>query len=221
MPTAVRIVFAMTLILLIGGALGFFVFEFNGTLNGLSVPDRMANAWFQSATARTAGFNSVSIGAINAKTYLLMLFLMFAGGSPGGTAGGVRTMVLAVLALTFWSDILNRDSVTAGNRRIPVKTVLKAVTITVAYCSLLGFFALMLLATQPLPGKALVFEAFSALGTVGLSMDATPKLNEIGRVTVILMMFAGRVGPVTLFMLLSGRESAGTARYPDTNLSLT
>ncbi len=220
-PLSARLVFVTTLVLLAAGTFGILAFEWNGILKDMGIGSKISNAWFQSVTLRTAGFNSLDLGAISAPTFLLMVFLMFVGGSPGSTAGGIKTTVLAVLSLTFWNNILNRQEIIVGGRRIPPGTVFKAVTIAGAYALVLFTVVFMLLMTQQIPACLLVFEAGSALGTVGLSMNATNRLDEIGRVLIILTMFIGRIGPVTLLMLLSGTGGSSKTVIPDVKIPLS
>jgi len=220
-PHSARLIFITTAVLLLSGTLGILAFEWNGILRELGIGTKISNAWFQAVTLRTAGFNSLDIGGISAPTFLLMIFMMFVGGSPGSTAGGIKTTVLAVLSLTFWNNILNREEITVASRRIPPRTVFKAVTIAGAYGLVFVTVVFMLLMTQNMPARLLIFEAGSALGTVGLSMNATTRLDEIGRVLIILTMFIGRVGPITLFMLLSGSEGSSKTVRPDVKIPLS
>lgn len=220
-PIAVRIAMTTTVVLLLTGFFFFLAFEWYGVLDGLSFTGKMHNAWLQSVTLRTAGFNSVELGGVAAPTLLIMLVLMFIGGSPGGTAGGIKTTTLAILALTFWASISGKKYLVLQKRRIHPGTVFRAVTVTMA--GLLVWFAvvLMLAITQHISAPALIFEATSALGTVGLSIGATPLLDEIGKVIIILTMFVGRIGPVTLFMLLNDEEEVSGARYPVERIAIT
>ncbi|OQA82656.1 MAG: Ktr system potassium uptake protein B [Lentisphaerae bacterium ADurb.Bin242] len=220
-PHSARLVFITTAVLLLSGTFGILAFEWNGILKGLGIGTKISNAWFQAVTLRTAGFNSLDLGGISAPTFLLMVFMMFVGGSPGSTAGGIKTTVLAVLALTFWNNILNREEIVVMGRRIPPRTVFKAVTIAGAFGLIFASVVFMLLMTQNLPARLLVFETGSALGTVGLSMNATGLLDEIGRVLIMLTMFIGRVGPITLFMLLSGTEGHSKTVLPDVKIPLS
>jgi len=150
-----------------------------------------------------------------------MIVLMFIGGSPGGTAGGIKTTTLSILALTFWASITGKKYLIVQKRRIHPDTVFRAVTVTMAGV-LVWFVAVMMLAiTQRIGAPALIFEATSALGTVGLTIGATPLLDEIGKVIVILTMFIGRIGPVTLFMLLSDEQEKSDVRYPVERIAIT
>ncbi len=220
-PVGPRIAMVTTAALLLSGTILYLVFEWGNSLVGLSPADKLHNAWFQSVTLRTAGFNSVDIGGVIGPTYLVMLGLMFIGGSPGGTAGGIKTTTVGVLALTFWASVTGRNDIIVQNRRIPQSTVNRAVTV-VASGLLVWLLALMALEiTQQIPSRALAFEVTSALGTVGLSIGATPHLDGIGKIIIILTMFIGRVGPMTLFTLLSWETARADARYLDARITLT
>jgi len=217
----VRLALVTTIVLLFGGAAAFLVFEWNGILSGLSVGDKIHNAWFQSVTLRTAGFNSVDLaGSIN-PSCLFMIMLMFIGGSPGGTAGGVKTTTIAVLVMTFWASVTGRSEVIVQNRRIPPTTINRAITIVASGALVWVGIVLMLEITQRIAARDLLFEVTSALGTVGLSLGATSQLDAVGKIIVMLAMFVGRIGPMTMFMLLSEDRSVSASRCLDAKISLT
>lgn len=220
-PVAVTISLVTSAVLLLAGTLGILAFEWNGILAGLSLADKFNNAWFQSATLRTAGFNSLELAPISSATFLLMIVLMFIGGSPGGTAGGVKTTTVAILAMTFWATIRNRSEIVTQHRRLHPNTVYRAVTILIAGVALWFIIVLMLEITQQISARELVFEATSAIATVGLSIGATLQLDEIGKVIIILAMFVGRIGPITFFMLLSDMQPVADTRYPVESINIT
>ncbi|MFV0439563.1 MAG: TrkH family potassium uptake protein [Desulfopila sp.] len=220
-PIPARLALITTLVLLVGGTLLILVFEWSGVLFGLSLVDKLQNAWFQSVTLRTAGFNSVDIAAVSSPTFLVMLFFMFVGGSPGGTAGGVKTVAIGVLAMTFWSNITNQRQIVTQHRRIHTETVYRAVTVVLAGAAVWSVIVIMLEVTQTIPARDILFEVTSALGTVGLSTGATSLLDEIGKVLIIIAMFVGRVGPVSMFMLLSDDQGPADMRYPVERVSIT
>lgn len=150
-----------------------------------------------------------------------MIVLMIIGGSPGGTAGGIRTAVLAILSATFWNSIRNRDNVLCS-RSIDSVTVIKALTIAVSFLLMLSISIFLLIGTQTIKPTDLIYEAVSALATVGVSLGATSSLNEAGKAIVIITMFAGRVGPVILFMLLGGTtDKQANVTYPSIKISMT
>ncbi|MCF7848377.1 MAG: hypothetical protein K9M45_05960 [Kiritimatiellales bacterium] len=220
-PLPARIALTTTVIMLTAGTFFILGFEWNGALAGLSMTDKIQNAWFQSATLRTAGFNSVDISRITSPTFMVMVAFMFIGGSPGGTAGGVKTTTIGVLAMTFWTSIANRNEITIQSRRIHARTIYRAVTVVASGIVIWFLTVLMLEVTQQIPSRYLIFEATSAIGTVGLSTGATPMLDEMGKVIIIIAMFIGRIGPATLFMLLSSEQPASDTRYPVTTISIT
>lgn len=218
-PVAV-IVFSVTLALLIGGAILFFFSEYNGVLNGMSLFDKINNSWFQSATARTAGFNSVDLGKINFGSYLLMLILMVIGGSPGGTAGGIKTTSIGILLITCFNSLRGERNI-VRNRKIQVDTLYKSITLVIIYCSIILISSILLFATQNIHASKLVFETISALGTVGLTQGITESLNVWGRIIIICVMFLGRIFPATLLCYLNTKEPDLRIDYPDAKISLT
>lgn len=216
-----KISLTTTISLLIVGTASLLLLEWNNTLCGLDVLDKISNAWFMSASVRTAGFTSLNISNIKDITYIIFLIFMFIGGSPGGIAGGIKTTTFAILILTFWSVISNQRNIVVEGREIRRDTVYKAITILIATL-IVGFtILLMLLATQDIPTKLLLFEAVSALATSGISLDATSKLDEIGKVIIMFAMFIGKVGPLTLFNILKGRQNFDGSKYPVAKITLT
>lgn len=210
----VRMCLVAAAALLVTGFAFFLVSEWDSSLAGLSLADKLHNAWFQSVTLRTAGFNSVDIAAVHPATWFMMLAFMFVGGSPGGTAGGIKTTTAGVLLLSVFHTIRGSSAVTAFGRRIPEQTIQRASVIAIVGVAGIGIGTLALLLTQQLPLTAVVFEVVSALGTVGLSVGATGELDEIGRIIVLACMFVGRVGGLSLMMLMTQRANLGDVRLP-------
>ena len=217
--THTRLVLTVTGILLGVGALGLFYLDYEGSLAALSLPDKLLAAAFQSVTLRTAGFNTVPIGATAPAAATLMMILMFIGGSPGGTAGGIKTTTIGILWLSLRSLARGRKDVEVFGRRVPDRTLLKAIAVTLLGGAVLGTGFLALLMVQPEQDFLdLLFEAVSAFGTVGLSRGITAALTPPGRLLIILLMFVGRTGPLTLAFAL-GRSPARTYyRYPDSRI---
>jgi len=204
--TQVKLILASTGGLLLIGFFTILAAEWSNQLADLGFWDRLHNAWFQSVTTRTAGFNSIDFAALSPVTITTMIVLMFIGGSPGGTAGGIKTTTLAVLLLSVVAALRGRWAIEVYGRRIPHITLYKATAILVAGMAsvLAGFLGLLM--TQRIAPDLAIFEVVSALGTVGLSIGATPLLDDIGKIIIIACMFAGRVGPLTVFMFL-GQKS--------------
>ena len=220
LPMQAKLALTATAVLLAGGALAIAIVEWNNTLGGLSFWNRLNNAWLQSATLRTAGFNSVDIAAVQPAVLSLMMLFMFIGGSPGGTAGGIKTTTAMVLLLTVIGSIRGRREAAAFGRSIPHQTVYKAAVITTIglLSALGGFIALQL--TQTLPNDMALFEVVSAFGTVGLSIGGTPLLDGVGKVIIMTAMFMGRVGPLTLFIFLAGRSTSSLWKLPEEEIDV-
>lgn len=207
-PVAVQAKLALiaALLLCVTGFALFLAFEWSGTLHGLSTVNKLHNAWFQSVTLRTAGFNSVDLTLIQPATFTVMILWMFIGGSPGSTAGGVKTTTISILLLSVMQTIRGQISLEVFGRTIPEKTKTRAVAVTfiAASTGLLALLALQL--TQDMSEREAWFETFSALGTVGLTIGGTARLDGVGKVIIITCMFIGRVGGLTLLMFLNSRS---------------
>lgn len=210
-----RLVLGTTAILVVGAIPLFVFFESDHTLAAMSWPDRIGNAFFLAVTPRTAGFNTIDYDQASNRSIVLTLALMWIGGSPGSTAGGVKTTTAALLALLLWARLRGRADVSLAERTVPDATIARAVGLAVGAMLLLFSFVFLLLWTEmPRTGGAidrshfvrLVFEAQSALGTVGLSMNATPELSPAGRVLIVLLMFVGRVGPLAALEAMARRS---------------
>jgi trk system potassium uptake protein TrkH len=211
----VRLVVWTTAALIALPACAILALEWGGTLAGMSLVDKVANAVFQSVTLRTAGFNSIDLAAIHPATWTLMVGVMFVGGSPGSTAGGVKTTTAAVVVLAVAAVARGRERVEVWGREIATRTVLRAMAVVVVGVLSCGGALVAVQLTQELALDVAVFEVVSALATVGLSTGGTGALDEVGKLLIIGCMFAGRVGPLTLFVFLASRVSAGSSRrYP-------
>lgn len=203
-----RIVLLTTSILIAAGAMFFFLFEFSHVLKGMPADEQFLVAVFQSVTTRTAGFNTVDIGQLTNGTILVMMILMFIGASPGSTGGGVKTTSFALLMLMIWNRMKGFDAVSIYNRTMPAEILTKTILIIFAsafsVCLITSF--LLLVGSNPGQDPALTrhffveysFETVSAFGTVGLSMGITSKLSDLQKLAIVFMMFAGRLGPLTL-----------------------
>ena len=196
-----KIVLTVTLILVFGGAFLIYIFDYKNpnSLGNLPVGTQMMSALFQSVTTRTAGFFTIAQDKFSNATVLLCLFLMFVGGSPMGTAGGVKTTSIAILILSLRANLSGKRDVEAYSRRIKDGYIRSAVVVVG-----MGFTALMILTgllCVAMPGESLidiVYEMTSAIATVGLSRGLTPNLNTAGKWIVIVTMYLGRIGPITL-----------------------
>ncbi len=212
---SLKLTLYIVLALLVLGTMSTLVFEWNGTLGSMAFGDKIINAWFQSVTLRTAGFNSVDQALLSTPTYLMSLVWMVIGGSPGGTAGGIKTAVVGLILLNFISQINQKQSLIFAGRVFPMGSILQAASIVTAYGFVLSMVLLAMILTQNIPIDALLFEVISALSTVGLSMGATSMVDPLGKWILIFTMFIGRVGAVTIFMLLSKDVRTDHIEFPE------
>lgn len=211
----VKLGLATTAFLLVAGTVLYAFLEWDASLRGMSVGDRLHNAWFQSVTLRTAGFNSVDLVETRPATQTMMIVWMFVGGNPGGTAGGAKTTTAALLVLMVIAAMRGRAYVDVFGRRVPHATIYRAAAVfTVGILAAVGLLAALQL-TQAMDLNVAVFETVSALGTVGLSIGGTARLDEVGKVLVMFGMFAGRLGPLTLFLFLSEQKGDELWKHPE------
>lgn len=220
LPNAHKLALWMTIALLLMGWFGFLAFEWQRTMQEFPWPHKITNAFFQSASVRTAGFTSVDLGQAHPATIVMFLVLMVIGGNPGGTAGGIKTTTAAILILAVIAAIRGHKQVRIGYRVLSHAAVYRAAaTASVMAAAVVGFSMLLLL-TQALAPRDLVFEVVSALSTTGHSLGATENLDTVGKSIIIACMFIGRVGMLTLFMFLSSRELVGTWQLAEEDVDL-
>ncbi|MCX8123777.1 MAG: TrkH family potassium uptake protein [Spirochaetes bacterium] len=218
-----RIVLFTTVLLIAGGMVLFFVLEFNGILQNMSFKEKLLASFFQSVTARTAGFNTVDIGGLREATCLVLIFLMFIGGSPGSIAGGVKTSTFAILWLFLTSRLKGLRQIIVWERALAFDNVERAITLVVVSGLFIFFATFILVALPTLPtGEFLqsFFEVTSAFGTVGLSMGITPKTLPIERIILCIVMYTGRLGPLTLISALTLRRKTINIRYAEDHIMI-
>lgn len=213
----------MTLLLILAGTAGFYFFERNNplTIGEFSVPQKLQAALFQSVTTRTAGFATIAQQNLTNASAILSLLLMFIGGSPVGTAGGIKTVTVAVLAATAFSVVRGRNDVNLYHRRLSEQAIRKAVAVS-AISFLIAFLSTLSLAVvTDAPVLDILFETISATATVGLSRNLTATLNGIGKTIIIITMYLGRVGPISLAFALSGKSrNANIIKNPTEDISV-
>jgi trk system potassium uptake protein TrkH len=212
-----RVVLGASAVLVGLGWAGFAGLEWGRSLAGMAAGDRALNALFQSVTCRTAGLNSVPLDSLHPATMLLMMVLMFVGASPGGTGGGIKTTTLVVLLSAIPAAARGRPEVVLFRRRIAIATIYRSSVIAVVAASAVALAAMLLMASQTGSFTEILFESFSAFGTVGLSLGATAQLDGFGKVVVAVVMLAGRAGPLALALLL-GRVGGSRLGYPEASL---
>jgi trk system potassium uptake protein TrkH len=208
-----RVVIQTSAVLIFGGAAALFFCSFQETRGTLT--PRLVHALFQSVTARTAGFNTVDMSLVSVPALLVLVFLMFVGGSPGSCAGGIKTTTMAIWLSRLRSRLTGRDEVTIRHRAIPHDLVRRA-ALVIAVAAVWNAAGIMLLAVTEGPGvrfEHIIFEQVSAFATVGLSAGLTPELSVPGKLWIIASMFVGRVGPLTIALAVLARPRT-LYRYP-------
>jgi len=213
-----KFVLVMTASLIVVGTLGIFLFETKHNLEyheGLSSWNIFLTAFFQSVSARTAGFNTVETGGLATSSLFLIMILMFVGASPGGTGGGIKTSTFGLLLAAAWSIIKGRKSVNLLGRRMSETLLLRSFTIALLYISLVALMTMLMLSIKNFGLSNTLFEVVSAAGTVGLSTGITPDLTQIEKLIIIFTMFCGRLGPLTVATAFVTSESRELITLPE------
>jgi trk system potassium uptake protein TrkH len=216
-----KIVLSVSAFLIIIGAMAILFFEHYASGNDSRQKVGILGALFQSITARTAGFNTIDIKAMSASSKFVLILLMFIGGSPGSTAGGIKTVTLAVIVMTVIAALRKRPEVEMFNRSIRIVVVGRAITVTVLFIVVLFTTTLALSVTENSNGfrmMDILFEAGSALGTVGLTTGITPSLTIAGKLIIITTMLIGRLGPMTLLAALTFNLKPARYSYPEESI---
>jgi trk system potassium uptake protein TrkH len=216
-----KIVFSVSAFLIIFGMLAILLFERYASQGGSAPKTDVLGALFQSVTARTAGFNTVDISSMSASSKFILIMLMFIGGSPGSTAGGIKTVTLAVVVMTAVAALRKREEVEMFKRSVRLVVVGRAITVTLLFIAVLFSATLALSITESSNNftmSEILFEASSALGTVGLSTGVTgpsTMLTDAGKLIIIAVMLIGRLGPLTLLAALTFNLKPARYNYPD------
>ncbi|MCB2300724.1 TrkH family potassium uptake protein [Clostridium tagluense] len=216
-----KVVIYTTLVLIVGGAILMYIFEMNNpyTMQGMSFKGKILSSIFASVSPRTAGFNSIPLDKMTMAGKFLTIILMFIGGSPGSTAGGIKTTTAVLLFMTVVSVVRGRDDTEISKKRISKDIVYKAVVITILSLLLVITVTMILSITeqQDIPFEYFLYEATSAFATVGLTLGLTTKLTFVGKIVISLTMYAGRVGLLTIILALAKTKNSksGTIKYPE------
>lgn len=219
--THTKIVLVMTISLLLSGTILTFIFEYQNpeTIGNMSLGEKLLNSFFQSVTFRTAGFASFSQKGLTDSSVLVGCLLMLTGGSPVGTAGGIKTVTVAVLVFSVLSVIKGRNDTIVFKKTIPIGLVRRALAVTMISIGMLFVSTILLLLTNHLTLSDALYEVTSAIATVGLSRDVTPALNIFGQILIIICMYLGRVGPITMFIFFGQRANNKNAvKYADAEI---
>ena len=208
-----KVVLTTTLFLILSAMLFTFFLEYNNddTLGKMSLFDKLMNSLFQSVTLRTAGFASIDQGSLKEPTIIISILYMMIGGSPVGTAGGIKTVSAAVLAATVISVCAGRTEITIFRRRVENALVRRALSVAIISGMIFILFSVLLMVTNNVSITDAIFEVASAIATVGLSRGITSSLNVVGKMIIIITMYLGRIGPISLFIVFSNRYADGNS----------
>jgi len=215
------LVLKITVFILLTGTLAFLALEWFGAFEDFSFIDKVVGASFQTVTSRTAGLMAVPTPELRSASLILTMVVMFIGAAPGSTAGGIKITTAAVLYATVRNMLHNRQAIELHGRSLPVRVVKNAIAITVLSLIVITGATLIMSLTEESTGQSMFsvfFEIISAFATTGLSLGATPALTPPGRFCIIVCMFVGRLGPVSLAMSMSSQPGVLAKRYPEENI---
>jgi len=215
MTVQTRIVLITTLFFIVYGALNFYFLERNYILRNMEPRGQFLSSIFQSVTTRTAGFNTVETADLRPITLFMMSILMFIGASPGSTGGGIKTTTFFILVLSIITILRDQRFNTIFKRRIPFQVVNRAFAILAAAISFIIFCTLLLGYSQNFEFMQIYFETVSAFGTVGLSTGITPTLSDFGKIVIMVCMFVGRIGPLTMVLAIRNLQGTKLVTYPE------
>jgi len=212
-----KIVLSVNTLLVAFGTIYLFFGEFLHAFEDMTMWQRFQVSFFQAVTPRTAGFNTINLNSLHPHSLYMITLLMFIGASPGSTGGGVKTTTFAVLIQSVTATLRGKFDVEFFERRVPAATVVKSIAIFIISLIVVSCGVLIMMRLEPDKSfLSLLFEVTSAFGTVGLSMGITPFLTVLGKITIILMMFIGRVGPLTLVLAVGSRAAKPSkVEYPE------
>ncbi|WP_420894172.1 TrkH family potassium uptake protein [Staphylospora marina] len=212
-----KIVLTVTAILIPLGMLVILLMEWENpaTLGSLPFGEKLYASGFHAIAPRSGGFSTLDVGGMNEATQFFTVMLMFVGASPGSMGGGIKTTTLAIILLAVWTMLRGRKHVQAFRRQIPADLVYKALTVTVMAGALVILMTMLLTVTEHADLLTALFETVSAFCTVGLSMGLTPLLSPLGKIILIVGMFVGRLGPVTIAYAIAQKQGHQPFRYPE------
>ena len=222
MPLYIKTVLFMTISLIFVGALLIFAFEFNNaeTLGPLSLSDKVLASLFQSVTTRTAGFCTVSQSGLRRSTIIICCVLMFIGGSPSGTAGGIKTTTFLIITASMFSAVSGRDNTELFKRKINADAVRKAMSVFSLNFLVMIVSLLLFCIAQQGSFESCLYEVVSAIGTVGLSRDLPAQLNLAGKLIIVVTMYLGRIGPISLALFFNTKKYVNLIELPEENVPI-
>jgi trk system potassium uptake protein len=214
-----KIVMTTSLILILIGAIGFFAFEAHNSMKGYNLENKILISTFQSISSRTAGFNSIDLSQLTIPALLILCLLMFIGASPGSTGSGIKTTTTAVLVAWLFSAIKNKEHPELFRRRISDDTLKKALLLFFSSVITVALIIFLVSIFDNFPLHKIMFECFSAFGTVGLTTGITPYLSSASKICIAILMFIGRLTPLTLISIITKRKRE-TNKYPEESVSI-
>ncbi len=209
-----KIVITATIVLLLGSAVLFFIFEYNNLCKDMSLGDKILTSLFSSATARTAGFNTIDTGGLSNASKMLNMILMFIGGCPGSTAGGVKTTTIVVLLVFLWSMFRGTHGSNIFGRRLEETAIRKASTVFTLNLFLAIIGAIIIMGNQQLAMSDVLFEVFSAIGTVGMTTGVTRSLTSVSKIVIMVLMYCGRVGSLSFALFFTEQRVVAPVKQP-------
>lgn len=215
-----KVVLFTSAVLIVVGAVIFFWLELNSTLKPLHTGGKIMASFLQAITPRSGGVTTIEIPLLRESTQFLMILLMFVGAAPGSTGGGIKVTTFAILVSTAVARLRKKEDIVMFRHRISKDTVYRAITMTLLSLMLIVIATMLLSVTESADFLTVLFEAVSAFGTSGITMGLTPELTTIGKVLVIILMFVGRTGPLTLAYALKPKNSKELYRYPEGNITI-
>lgn len=217
-----KLVILISLVLNVLGTFLIFILEYKnpGTLGDLSLKDKILGAYFHGVVPRTAGFNSLNMPDLTLSSQFVTMVLMFIGGGSGGTAGGIKVTTFVVIILAVWTLIRGKNDVEVMGRSLPKELVFRAFSITL-YSTFIVFLIIFILTiSEKAPLNVLMFEVISAFATVGMSLGLTPELSPVGKIVISILMFIGRVGPLTLAFALARVNKKQSYKYAEERIMI-
>ncbi len=215
-----KIVLITTAVLIFASALLFGIFERNNLMQGMGTKDTVLTSLFASVTARTAGFNTIDLGAMTQASKFLTVILMFIGGSPGSTAGGIKTTTIVIMMVYIWSNLRNSSGCNIMGRRIGDEDIKKASMVLGLNMGMAVAALLIISAMQVFPMEDLMLEVFSAIGTVGLSTGITRQLGCVSQIVIMLLMYCGRIGSMTFALTFAFKKKKVPVLYPEEKVNV-
>lgn len=215
-----KIVLLTTAVLIFGGGWLFYLFEKDALMADMGVGGKILSSLFSSVTARTAGFNTIDTAGLSDASKLLTIILMFIGGSPGSTAGGVKTTTIVVMYLYLHSNIHRTYGVNAFGRRLEDDAIKRASAIFIMNLTLALMVSVYIMASQSLPMQDVLLETFSAIGTVGMSTGITRALSTSSRIMIIFLMYCGRVGSMSFALSFTQNKRVAPVRQPEEKITI-